>query len=368
MLLATSITQEFTTTPIETKTVTTTQSFGTTSTDKLSTAFKKMTVLVSSPTVSEIILATSITQDFTTTPPCDTKIITTTQSLGTTTTDIPSTASITTTTLLSSPTASRLLLATNITKDITTTPGKTKTVTTSQPHGTMTTYTASTAFKQTTTPVASPAASKGLLATSFSQYFTNRPGKTKTVATSQSLGTTTTDIPSTASKKATLVSSPTLSKMLLPTSITQDYTTTHGKIKTVAKTQSLGTTTTDTLSTALKKMTNIVSSPTVSKIILATSITQDFTTTPGNTKTKKTTQSVGTATTDIPTTASKTTSTLVSSPTASKICPDIVVRKSCNGTAVIAKEVAKVAAALIIDPLISALKEKWKKKIAEWKG
>ena len=157
--------------------------------------------------------------------------------------------------------------------------------------------------------------------------------------------------------------------MLLATSIIQEFTTTPRETKTVTTTQSFGTTSTDKLSTAFKKMTILVSSPTVSEIILATSITQDFTTTPGNTKTKKKTQSLGTATTDIPSTPSKTTTTLVSSPADSKIFPNITVPKRCSSTAVIAKavldKVGKVAAILLIDPLVGLLKEEWKIKIAE---
>ena len=296
----------------------------------------------------------------------DSTIRPSTHPLATIITDVPSTASKITTTLVSSPIVSKMLLATNITQYFTTTPGKTKKLTTTQPFGTTTTDIPPTVSKTTTTLVSSPTASRILLATSITQEFTTTPRKTKTVTITQSLGTTTTDISSTT---ATLVSSPTVSKILLATSITKDITTTAGITKTVTTSQSHGTTTTDTLSTAFKKNYILVSSPKISKIIMETSITQDFTTTPGNTKTKKTTQSLGTATTDIPSTAYKTKTTLVSSPTASKIFPNIMVPKGCSSTVVFAKavleKVGKVAAILLIDPLIGLLKEEWMIKIAE---
>ena len=319
MLLVSSITQDFTTKLGKIKTVTITQSQGTTTTDTPSTASINRTTLVTSPAVSKMLLASSITQDFTTTPRKN-KTKKTTQSLGTATTDTPSTPSKTTTTLLSSPTVSKMLLVSSITQDFTTKLEKIKTVTITQSQGTTTTDTPSTASINRTTLVTSPAVSKMLLASSITQDFTTTPRKNKTKKTTQSLGTTTTDTPSTASKSTkTLLSSQTVSKMLLANKITQDCTTTPRNTKTVTTTQFLGTTSTDISSTASKKTTAPVSSPTISKLLLATDIIQDFTTTPENTKTVTITQFLGTTSTDIKLTASKKMSAPVSSQTISKL-------------------------------------------------
>ena len=183
------------------------------------------------------------------------------------------------------------------------------------------------------------------------------------------------------------MSSPTVSKMLPETEITQASATTIGKTKTVTTTQDFGTTTTDIPSTASITTITRSSSPTLPE----TEITQPFTTTTGKTKTEKKNHVLGTTTTDIPSKESTNNTTHVSSPTVpvgtvvkentqtsistgttetvtTTICPDIMVPKSCNCTAVIAKKVGTAAVKLIIDPLIAALKEKWKKKIAELKG